>query len=75
MTDTYRDTLYYALALAGGKRELAGQLKVSVRQVNNWLDGVDPIPDQVFHAALDVVIGSSRQAICRSRGFLQRALR
>jgi hypothetical protein len=70
--DTYRDTLTYALAIAGSARALAEQLRVSVRQVDNWLKGVEPIPDRIFHAALDVVIGSSRQAIHRSRGMIER---
>ena len=61
--------------IAGSERELAVQLKVEVRQVENWLSGVDGIPEQVFQAALDLVIGSSRQAIFRSRELLQRASR
>ena len=73
--DTYRDTLTYALAIAGSERELAEHLRVGVRQVENWLGGVDPIPDRIFHAALDVVIGSSRQAIHRSRERMQRIAR
>ena len=73
--DTYRDTLSYALAIAGGERELAGHLKVPVRQLRAWLNGVDPIPDSAFHGALDLVIGSSPQAIFRSRGLLQRIAR
>ena len=73
--DTYRATLLYALAISGGERELAGQLKVTVRQLKDWLDGVDRIPDAIFDAALDVVIDSSPQAIFRSRGFLQRLAR
>ena len=73
--DTYRDTLLYALAIAGGERELAGHLRVTLRQVKDWLDGVDSIPDCVFDAALDLVIESSPLAIFRSRGFLQRLAR
>ncbi len=73
--DTYRDTLLYALAIAGSERELAEQLRVTVPEVKNWLDGVDDIPDRIFQAALDVVIRSSRQAIRRSRGMLERIAR
>ena len=62
----YRDTLFYALALAGSERELAERLKVTVAQLENWLSGVDDVPERIFQAALDVVIGSSRQAISRS---------
>ena len=73
--DTYRDTLLYAVAIVGSERELAGQLRVTVAEVEDWLDGVDAIPERIFHAALDVVIGSSRQAIGRSRGMLDRIAR
>lgn len=73
--DTHLDTLTYALAIAGGTRELAEHLSVSVRQVDDWLKGVEPIPDRAFHAALDVVISSSRQAIQRSRGMIERIAR
>ena len=72
---TYRDTLFYALAIAGSERELAGHLKVTLRQLKDWLDGVDAIPDAIFDATLDLVIDSSPQAIFRSRGFLQRLAR
>jgi DNA-binding transcriptional regulator YdaS (Cro superfamily) len=73
--DTYQDTLTYALAIAGGEQELAEHLRVSARQLDNWLKGVDPVPERIFHAALDLVIGSSRQAIHRSRGLIQRIAR
>ena len=73
--DPNLDTLTYALAIAGSERQLAEHLRVSVAQVVNWLRGADPIPDRIFHAALDVVIGSSRQAIHRSRGMIQRNAR
>jgi hypothetical protein len=73
--DTYRDTLFYALAIAGGKRELARGLKAPVRQVEKWLTGADLVPEPVFQAALDMVIGSTPQAIFRSRSFLSRTSR
>ena len=73
--DTYRDTLFYALAIAGSKADLARQLGVSAAQLRDWLDGVDEIPERIFHAALDVVIESSPQAIWRSRGRLHRVPR
>ena len=69
--DTYRDTLLYALALAGSKRALARHLRVAVRQLDSWLSGADGVPDAVFHAALDLVIDSSPLAIFRSRRLLQ----
>lgn len=73
--DTYRDTLLYAVAIAGSDRELAGHLKVTVRLVRSWLDGVDEVPEPIFQAALDLIIASSPQAIVRSRGFLYRLAR
>jgi len=73
--DTYRDTLFYALAIAGDKRKLARGLKAPVRQVENWLTGAEPVPERIFQAALDMVIGSSPRAIFRSREFLLRTAR
>jgi hypothetical protein len=73
--DTYRDTLFYALAIVASEQELAEQLRTTVLQVKNWLDGVYAIPERIFQAALDVAIGSSRQAIGRSRGMLDRLAR
>jgi len=66
----YRDTLYYALALAGSERKLARQLRVTVSQVENWLNGADDIPELIFQRTLDVITASSPQAIGRSRAFL-----
>ena len=71
----YRDTLFYALALAGSELELARQLKVTVRQVEKWLNGADDIPERIFQRTLDVIIASSPRAIWRSRSFLQRVAR
>jgi hypothetical protein len=68
----YRDTLLYALALAGSERELARQLRVTVSQVENWLSGADEIPERIFQRTIDLVTASSRQAIHRSREFLSR---
>ena len=67
----YRDTLFYALALAGSESELARQLNVTVAQVQQWLGGGDDIPEWIFQRTIDVITASSRQAIWRSRGRLQ----
>jgi hypothetical protein len=69
---TYRDTLAYALAIAGSDRELAGQLSVTTRQLQDWLNGIDDIPERIFHGALEVITASSRRAIWRSRERLAR---
>ena len=72
MSPMYRDTLFYALALAGSERELARQLKVAVFQVENWLSGADDIPERIFQRTIDVITASTPQAIFRSREFLSR---
>jgi DNA-binding transcriptional regulator YdaS (Cro superfamily) len=68
--DTYRNTLIYALAIAGSQLQLAQLLEVKVPQLMNWLNGVDDIPDRVFFKMIDVVAQSSPEAISRSRGLL-----
>jgi DNA-binding transcriptional regulator YdaS (Cro superfamily) len=73
--DTYRDTLFYAVAIAGSERQLARRLRVSVVQLDRWLSGVAEIPERIFQAALDVVIDSSPQAIRRSRELLHSVAR
>ena len=73
--DTYRETLTYAIAIAGSERALAEQIKVTIPQIDNWLNGVESIPDRVFLAAVDVIIDSSREAIARSREVIARATR
>src|SRR5258705_1026829 len=60
--DTYRDTLLYALAIAGSERGLAEQLRVTVPEGKKWLDGVDAIPGPKFPAGLDAVIDTSPPA-------------
>lgn len=68
--DTYRNTLTYALAIAGGAIELAELMKVKVPQIENWLNGIDDIPDRAFLDAVDVVAKSSPEARSRSRELL-----
>ena len=68
----YRDTLFYALALAGSERELSRQLKVTAAQVRRWLNGADDVPEEIFQRTIDVITASSPQAIGRSREFLSR---
>jgi DNA-binding transcriptional regulator YdaS (Cro superfamily) len=53
--ETYRNALGHALTVAGNERELAARLGVGVPQLENWLSGVEEIPDQVFLAIVDVV--------------------
>lgn len=70
--ETYRETLVYAVAIAGSERALAEHLKIPLQQIENWLNGVDTIPDQVFLAIVDVVIEAPPEAIARSRELLAR---
>jgi hypothetical protein len=65
--DAYRDTLTYALELAGGELELARLLKVKVPQLDNWLNGIDDIPDRIFLAVVAVIVQSPPEAVARSR--------
>jgi hypothetical protein len=70
--EPYRTTLAYALALVSGKNELAARLRVTVPMLDNWLAGIDDVPDRIFMAAVDVVIESSVEARSRSRELLTR---
>ena len=70
--ETYRDTMAYAVALAGSERLLAQALKVTTPQLENWLRGVDEVPDCVFLAAVDMIIASPRESIARAREILTR---
>ena len=68
--DTYRDTLLYAMAIAGSERALAERLQVKVALLATWLSGIEPIPYAVFLKAVDVVVNSTAADISRSRQLL-----
>jgi len=70
--EPYRNTLTYALALVGGRYELAARLNVGVQVLDNWLSGIEAVPDRVFMAAVDVIVASSVEARARSRELLTR---
>ena len=70
--EPHRNALRYALALVGGKHELAARLNVSIPTLDNWLCGVEAVPDHIFMAAVDVIVESSREARERSRNVLTR---
>jgi hypothetical protein len=70
--EPYRNTLIYALSLVSGKHELAARLSVSIPLLDNWLARIDPIPDRIFMAAVDVIVASSVEARARSRELLDR---
>lgn len=56
--ETYRNTLAYALTIAGNERELAARLGVGVAQIANWLSGDAEIPDGIFLALVDLLYRS-----------------
>jgi hypothetical protein len=70
--EPHRDTLRYALAHLGSKHELAARLNVSNTMLDNWLCGIDAVPDYVFMAAVDLIVASSIETRARSRELLAR---
>ena len=68
--DTYRDTLMYAVAIAGSERALAERLRVQVPMLATWLSGIEQIPYAIFLRAVDVVVNSTAADISRSRELL-----
>jgi DNA-binding transcriptional regulator YdaS (Cro superfamily) len=70
--DTYRSAMTYAIQIAGSDERLAELLKASVRQVNDWAAGAEPITDEVFLRAIDVVVRASKDAIRAARSRLDR---
>lgn len=65
--ETYRNTLTYALAIAGNERLLAERLGVKVQQVLNWTMGIEQVPTTMFLKAVDVVLAATADDIRRSR--------
>jgi DNA-binding transcriptional regulator YdaS (Cro superfamily) len=72
---TYRQTLVYALAIAGDEITLAARLGVSVPQLQIWLGGVADIPPDIFLRAVDVIVAATTEEIARSRGILNQQAR
>lgn len=70
--DTYRDTLLYAMAIAGSERALAERLQVRVGMISTWRFGIEPVPHAVFLKAVDVVLNATPAEISRSRQLLAR---
>jgi hypothetical protein len=58
MDDAQHRTLQRALGLVNGSKiRLAEKLMVRPEDVDNYLAGAQPVPTQVFLAALDIVAG------------------
>lgn len=70
--EVYRNTLTYALAIAGSERGLAARLNIPMPRLINYLYGIEPIPNEVFLMAVDVVLNSTRQDIEHSRELLNK---
>jgi hypothetical protein len=70
--ETYRDTLTYALAIAGSEAQLAVRLNVPVPKVVNWLMGVDQVPADVFLKAVDIVLNATAEEVAASRELLNK---
>lgn len=70
--DTYRNTLTYALAIAGSERGLAARLNVPMPQLINYLYGVEPVPNDIFLLAVDVVLNATAEDIQKSREMLNK---
>ncbi|HUQ25685.1 MAG TPA: hypothetical protein VM140_08450 [Burkholderiales bacterium] len=70
--DTYRSAMTYAAQIAGSEEDLAKLLKASLKQVNDWLAGLEPITDEVFLRAIDVVVKASDDAIRAARSRIDR---
>jgi len=57
---TYRSTLTHAISVAG-EEALARRLRVPVAQLILWISGAEPVPGDIFLAAVDVVQAGARQ--------------
>jgi hypothetical protein len=55
MATVHAETLRLAAEIAGGLTELSTQLGVPERAVEEWLQGTQPIPPNIFLRAVDIV--------------------
>lgn len=60
MDGAHRRTLERALEIVGDKERLAAALGLEVEQLDNYLEGEEPLPNQAFLDALDVVAKAPR---------------
>lgn len=70
--EIYRNTLTYAVSIAGSEARLAERLKVRVPTLVNWLGGVEPLPHAAFLLVVDIVLSATGEEISRSRALLNR---
>ena len=55
-TVTARRVLARAAVLLGGVAALGERLELAQRQLTDYLTGAEPIPDEIFLAAIDIVL-------------------
>jgi len=55
-TVTARRVLARAAVLLGGVSTLGERLDLAQRQLTDYLTGAEPIPDELFLAAIDIVL-------------------
>ena len=55
-TVTARRVLARAAVLLGGVTALGERLDLAQRQLTDYLTGAEPIPDEIFLAAIDIVL-------------------
>lgn len=55
-TVTARRVLARAAVLLGGVSALGDRLDLAQRQLTDYLTGAEPIPDELFLAAIDIVL-------------------
>jgi hypothetical protein len=65
--ETYRLTLEYALAIVGGELALSVRMKVSLAMLENWRNGISPVPDRAFLDAVDIIVKATPAEIARTR--------
>jgi hypothetical protein len=64
---SYRRTLRYAEAIAGGVDALAMRLGVVPATVTAWSAGHEDIPDTVFLSAVDIICDATDTELQRAR--------
>jgi len=66
---SYRRSLRYAEAIAGGPERLASRLHVSSASVSAWACGWNDIPDAIFLCAVDIICDATDDEIRRARDY------
>lgn len=56
MPTVYARTLRRAGRIVGGAHELAAQLGAPIDDVESWLQGTKRVPQDIFLAAVDIVV-------------------